>query len=442
MAKSKIIIILSLAVLLAYGMSMQYGFSQDDWFHLSISKAGSIKDFFNFFNPFDVSWIFFRPLSTQLPYWFAYSIFGLDIAPYFMHFLMLLVHLANAYIVVQIASQYLQSNLSLLLGLMYAISNTHFLSLYYIGAIQQLISTFFSLIAIYLVTAKPKPSPFSLAILTLCALLSKELALRLPPILLLLTYLNNHNIFKSLKIVFSSILVAVAYVIFRLIIGNAGASEYVVNFSLSTTLATLMWYGLFIMSFPEKLLSYGLSAGRINILGFLQDFGLLGYFVLITATILGILFILRLLYTLKNPKTSNSLLYLLLAFISILPVIFLPTHRYPHYLDLTLLFLGIWVLQNIELNLRVYLYSAIVAMGIISSINIETSTHWTTQRAIKSKEIAQKIIAEKACTSSTGVTFTGSKTDLQEIAYAMSIANGPRIICQNTGLQVYYKELP
>ncbi len=442
MSKIKTIIFLWVAILVSYGASVRYGFSQDDWFHLSISQAGSIKEFFNFFNPFDVSWIFFRPLSTQVPYWFAFTIFGLDLAPYIMHFMMLIIHLVNSYLVVRISSKYLKLNNSVVLGLLYAVSNIHFLSLFYIGAIQQLISTLFSLLAINLFISKSKPSQINLALLTLCALLSKELALRLPLILLILAYLKDQNVLRSFKSVIGPILVAALYVIFRMIVGSSGASEYVLNFSLATTVATIMWYTLFILGFPERLLSYGLSAGRVNFFGFLRDSGLPAYLVLLAVLIMGLFIIAQLIKTIKNSKTHNLLAYPLLAVIAISPVVFLPTHRYPHYLDLSIMFMGIWLLKSLELKFKSYLVLTVIGLGILSSIYIETNTHWTTKRAVLSKEISQKIISDKSCSSPSGVVFTGTKLQLQEISYAMSIANGPKVLCQNDSLQVYYNELP
>lgn len=62
-----------------------------------------------------------------------------------MHFLMLILHATNAYLVQVISAKYLRSKYSVVLSIFYAISNIHFLSLFYIGAIQQILSTTFSL---------------------------------------------------------------------------------------------------------------------------------------------------------------------------------------------------------------------------------------------------------------------------------------------------------
>ena len=56
--------------ILFYFPIFYYGFSQDDFIHLSASRVNSIGEVLNFFNPFarfpDI--FFFRPLATQ--FWF------------------------------------------------------------------------------------------------------------------------------------------------------------------------------------------------------------------------------------------------------------------------------------------------------------------------------------------------------------------------------------
>ena len=443
MSKLKIFFLLLLCVTLAYGASIQYGFSQDDWFHLSISQASNLQEFLNFFNPAGVTWIFFRPLSTQVPYWLSTSLFSLSTAPYFMHATMLLIHALNAYLVVIISRKYLRSNASILLGIFYAISSIHFLSLFYIGAIQQLISTFFSLLAIYLFLKRPRPNQLSLAILTLCALLSKELALRLPMILFVLAYLCEKNILRSLRAITGPLCVAILYILLRVIFDTGVAPEYAVVLSPATTLATTMWYALFSLGFPEEILRYGLSGGLINFVGFLRLDPVARLPIFVGAFILLFYVIHQLVLSVRLKQNRHQLAFLALAFLNILAIIFLPTHRYPHYLDLSLLFIGIWLLRNLsKINFSVIIFSLLVGLGMFCSIWVETTTHWTIKRAILARTQMTNILSNQACQNPEGIVFEGSKQDLLELSYAMSIANGPRVICQNPSLQVYYKTLP
>lgn len=433
MQNFKVWLLIFAATIVAYGASLRYGFSQDDWYHITISQAKTIGEFLNFFNPFHINWIFFRPLSTQLPYWLSTALFPLSLAPYFMHLLMLLIHAFNAYLVVQIGTKYLKPKFSLLLGIFYAVSSVHFLSLFYIGAIQQLISTLFSLLAIHFYLSKSQPSQLSLALLTLCALLSKELSIRLPLILLMLAYLKEGKLLSALKSVRGSLIVAVIYPLIRFIVGTGGAAEYLLNFSPATTLATTMWYGLFALGFPEELLHYGLSGGLINFPGFIAEHGLSAVIISFSGSLLLGLLLYRLTQT-----SWRKLFFPLLAFLSLLPILFLPTHRYPHYLDLSILFLGIYLLSPLKQLSRLTLVIFIViTFGALTSINLETKTHWTTGRAVMASDARSKLDWVEIC-SHDSVIFVGEGSRSLELSYTLSLANGPRVICNKPALQVYY----
>lgn len=431
MSKIKTFLLLFLAVMVSYGASLLYGFSQDDWFHLTISQAGNVREFFNFFNPTGVNWIFFRPLSTQLPYWLA-SLFGLAIAPIFLHILMLLLHLINSYLVIKISRKYLQANIAILLGFFYTISSIHFLSLFYIGAIQELISTLFSLLAINLFLRARHPSQLGLAVLTLCALLSKELALRLPLILLFLAYLEEKNLVRTLKAVAGPLVVTAAYLLIRLVFRTGGALEYSLILAPMTTLATSMWYGLFTLGFPEYLLHFGLSGGLIDFVGFAKSASWFALPIFLSAAVLG----LAALRQLFRKQSSSS--FLILGLLCLLPVIFLPTHRYPHYLDLSTLFFGIWLLKPLKkLNFVVIIFSLFVFVGMLSSIALEKKTHWTIKRALIAQKAEQQLLSNP-CQDLKNLIFLGPSPEPLEISYAMSVEDGPRIICQNQDLRVYY----
>lgn len=440
MSKIKIYLFVLVATIIAYTGSIKYGFSQDDWFHLTISRANNIKEFLNFFNPSSVTWIFFRPLSTQLPYWLGSTIFPLSTAPHFMHILMLLIHTFNAYLVVLIGRKYLKGNVSILLGMIYAISSIHYLSLFYIGAIQQLISTLFSLLAIYVFTKRPRGSQLTLLVITGCALLSKELAIRLPLILFVLSYIEEGHIIPAIKAVVGPIIVTLVYFLIRFVFSSGAALEYSVVLSTATTFATGMWYGLFTLGFPEEILRYGLSGGQINFVGFLSINPAARLPIFISASLLLVYVFYQLYLTIKVKKDWHWLIFPCLAVLSILPIIFLPTHRYPHYLDLSLLFLGIWLLRNItKINLKVVVAAMIIGIGMFASIRLETSTHWTVKRALISEQVEAKLIEGGLCQNVSSIVFEGSAPGPLEVSYAMSDMNGPRIICNNPSLQVYYQ---
>jgi len=191
-------LIILLTTFLFYGSSLKYGFSQDDFFHISIAQAHSFKEFLSFFNPFQQhEWIFFRPISTQVFYFIFDNLFGLTKAPIPMHFFMLIIHALNGYLIYKLLKRLKLNHFKVLISsLIYTTSSLHFLSLYYIGATQQLLTTFFSLLAIL---AMLDSKIILQLIFLIFALLSKEIAIRTPFIMFLVYLYKTKDIKKSIK---------------------------------------------------------------------------------------------------------------------------------------------------------------------------------------------------------------------------------------------------
>jgi hypothetical protein len=427
-------LVLIFVVILFYGSSLFYGFSQDDWFHLSISQAGSLIEFLAFFNPFAVSWIFFRPLSTQLPYFLAQSLFALPQAAVFLHLVMLALHSLNAILVLRLGKHFLKdTRLALILALLFAASNIHFLSLFYIGAIQQLIAFTFCILALLALVENWRRKILYLTLFTILALLSKELSIRILPILFMLSLAKTKNLKHTLRELFFPLVFGSGYVAWRILWPTGGAGEYEVSLSLATTLATSYWYTLFALGFPEHLLNFGLSLGRI-------DFG--AYFGESWPRLLALpgmsILIFALFRRLKSAKKPVDYLLPLLAFTSLFPIIFLPTHRYPHYLDFFLVFMGIWLLQKVKTaNTSLYLATFFILVSFGLGILVDQTHHWTTQRAKTSTQAMAKLQNSEACQED-AILFEGTDLEALELSYALSLANGPRIICNNPSLQLYY----
>lgn len=427
MSKLKIWLILLVFNALLWGLSLSYGFSQDDFFHLAISRVTSLRDFLNFFNPVAHDWIFFRPLSTQLWYWFFDAVFGFSHAPIFMHLASILLHSTNGYLIYRLLTDKFGTDKpkAIILSLIYLSASLHFLSLYYLGATQQLLMTFFSLMVIYsYLSGHLKNS----VIFFVLALLSKELALRLIPIILIMDYYRGANVFSVFNKSKWLIITGIVYLLFRYLAGINSASEYLVSFSPTTTLATVMWYWLMLLGAPEAILRYGLSGGKINWMAYINDFGILGSLNLVLLTITALL----LLY---NLRRSRWLILAGLWLASLTPVIFLPTHRYAHYLDIALfvilLFLSRLNLKNIQF------FAAFFVLTNLSGYYLDYHTHWTTARAVESEIYQQKIIGSGAC-QQPALYFLGSKKDLQELSYSLMNNHGPQIMCNQPSLEVYY----
>jgi len=430
---------------LFYGVSLRYGFSQDDFYFLLISHAGSFQEVLNFFSPwYQKGFPFYRPLGTQF-YFYIFNMIniGKNIfqTSYLMHIFMLIIQASNGYLVYKLLKK-LQENeqVSFFVGLMYSIAATHFLSLFYIAATQQLLAAFFSLLSFNAFFSKKS---FLTGLFFLLALLSKENAIILPGIIFLALQLQK----KSFKIKFSEliyrffpfIIITIFYLILRFSAGIQVQSTYQPDFSLSL-ISTLRWYYLFTFNFPEELLQFATSPLTIDYYAYVRDFGFLALINTISSLILTSLSLFYLAKLLIH-KTKHSIftffIYISWWLLGIFLIIWFPLHRYPHYLDLALIPFFLMLIKNTKLNLRIFVF-ILFLISSFTAINISISHHWTTKRAIVSTKVINYFATHKICQHDS-IYFIGTDNSPQELSYALSLANGPKIICNNSSLEVYYQ---
>lgn len=420
MQNFKIWLLIFVATVVAYGASLRYGFSQDDWYFLFISRASNFGDVLNFFNPTSQSgFAFFRPLGTQLYY---YLFQDKSVA---MHVFMLLVQSFNGFLVMRLVERLkVKSPVPLMVGILYAISSVHYLSLYYIAATQQLLAATFSLLSlIFFLERKYKVS----VIFFLIALLSKETAIVVPAIAFILLLVNKLK--PTLKAFVPYTLLSVVYFLMRLTTSSSVQSEYHLSFGLSV-LTNIRWYALFGANFPEQLVSYGLPRMGINLTQFIADFGASAWIILISSSLIALFAIIRLIQT-------RRWLYMLWFVIALGPVILLRDHLYPHYLDLALIPFLLLLTQDLKLKTQYYIF-AIYALTALFSIQFSQVHHWTTGRAVMASDARSKLDWVEIC-SHDSVIFVGEGKRPLELSYALSLANGPRVICAKPDLGVYYE---
>ncbi len=407
------------ATLVAYAGSLRYGFSQDDWYFLLISDAHNLSDMLNFFNPLAQSgFAFFRPLGTQL----YYLLFNMH--PLSMHLFMLTVQALNGYLVMRLVGRLkLKSPTPLIVGLLYTISSVHFLSLFYIAATQQLLAATFSLLSlIFFLDSKYRSS----AALFALALLCKETAIVVPGVALILTLISQLR--PKLKLFLPYALVFVIYLLIRLATSSGVQSEYQLTLGPSL-LTNLRWYYLFAANLPEALVSYGLPRMGINFTQFIHDFGISAWVIMISTGLISLFTFIRLIYT-------RRWLYILWFVVSLGPILLLRDHLYPHYLDLALIPFLLLLTQDLKVKYQ-YLISLIYILAAIYSIQFSQAHHWTTGRAIMSSSAQTKLDWSEIC-SHDSVAFVGEGSRPLELSYTLSLENGPRVICQNPALKVYY----
>ncbi|MFH1244571.1 MAG: hypothetical protein V1487_03310 [bacterium] len=429
MPKFKIWLLLILATFLAYGASLKYGFSQDDWYFLSISQARTTSEVFNFFNPFAQSgFAFFRPLGTQLYYFIFTAVFGLVRAPFFMHLFMLLLQASCGYFVYSLVTKLKVNHLTaILIGLVYATSSAQFLSLFYIAATQQLLSAFFGLLSLnYFLDNKSRVS----SLFFLLALLSKETAIMIPFIAIILTLLQKQKLSFQKFIPYFSLFTC--YLLLRLLPSHAAQTEYQFVFGLNVV-STLRWYLLFAFGAAEEWIRYATPAFGINLPQFIRDFGILGFSITLFTSLTFLLF----LFSLLRNALRQIILYLAWFTLALAPVLFLLNHRYPHYLDLALIPLLLIVYQFIRGRWQYVLTLFLIAAS-LSTISLSQKVHWTTGRARMSAQAISILDWPTICTHN-AITFTGGDSALRQLSYTLSLANGARVLCNNPVLEVSYQ---
>lgn len=433
-----------ISTLVAYAGSLKYGFSQDDWYFLSISVAHSFREVVNFFNPWNqAGFAFYRPLGTQLYYYLARLFWGLQGAPLGMHIVMLLIQSLSAHNVYRLVRTMTRDvRLALLIGVVYAGASTHFLSLYYIAATQQLLAALFALLAInnYL-----EQKNIRSALYFALALLSKEVAIVTPGIMILASQrIQGQKLLNLPKMIRSLIplgIVGLGYVGIRLLGGVHVQSEYhlVLN---GSVVSTLRWYYLFGFGAPEVMVNYGLPRMFVNVYRFIQDFTWQGFVTASVSLGLGVYVLIRAVIGLWRKTGLTPLavgIYFTWWLVGIAPVLFLQDHRYPHYVDLSLIPMMLLVLENQTKKAQVFFATILIGVSLIS-INLSQSSHWTTKRSDMSSRAQTAIIDRGACKHDSW-TVTGSGDSPLQLSYALSLSNGPRVICSRN-LEVYYQGMP
>ena len=71
------------------------------------------------------------------------------------------------------------------------------------------------------------------------------------------------------------------------------------------------------------------------------------------------------------------------------------------------------------------------------STSLSVDYHWTTNRALMAERARHELDWSTICQHSP-IVFTGNGDIPRQYSYTLSLANGPRVICQNEELEVYF----
>lgn len=391
MKKAILIVILAVALSLP---SLNTYFSGDDFFHLKISQMNNLGDFFSFFS-FDKnnqSASFYRPLTTQVFFSFGQKLFGLNPVGY--HLFSLITFAVVLLLVYLLAKKITKKeNIALLALFFYAFSTSHFTPLYYLSAFQELGMAAFYFAGLIFWTKYLESNRLKYLLFTILlfagSLLSKEMAVTFPLLAgVILLYKKKQKLFLPLL---SLVLIDIFYLALRLgRFGWVAGDSYVWDIS-PQIINTVSWYLAWSIGFPEMFLDF--IGPKLSISN-----KLLLYYNWQTKVILSsilafvLLCILAIIRTKKNlvrSLVSDSFFFLSCFIIALIPVIFLPWHKFP--LELTIPLFGVSLfLGNLfskHSRLFVFLAGALFLVLNLASYVLTYQNHWVIRRG----EVARKV---------------------------------------------------
>ena len=391
-------------------------YTHDDFFHYKIAQASSLKEFFAFFNFFHgpENWGYYRPLATQVLYFIGRTVFNFD--PLAMHILAFLMFFIVIFLVFKLIVKLTQNQAVAYLGtLFYATSATHFSHLYSL-ANQELTHAIFFLSSVlsfisFLEKKLYKYLLFSLLFFIL-ALTCKEFAAMLPLALILIYGLLK--IKKEIKISlkelvlflspFGILLLAYLYLhIFHY--GLVQGDSYIWVLTPKAFVNTVMWYGLWSLNLPKMLANFeffgpGFQLNPEFIRAWSSEMTLV--FSLFGGLLLFLISSLVLTFKKTDKKEVITYLFSLIWFVSILmPVLFLPWHKFTTYLTIPLIgvviILGYLICKAREwltikkgrfiANVGVFLIFAVYISLSSVTLNLTQKSDWITQGAKVSRKV-------------------------------------------------------
>ncbi len=415
-------LILALSVSFAiFYPSLFVFFTNDDFFFLKISNAKTVGEFFNFFNILHGpdGWGVYRPLATQTFYFISVRLF--DLSPMPLHIISFLFFGGVVFLVHKLVKELTGNKEANIAVFLYAVNATHFGHLYYLAVFQELAMTFFVLHSVlffvnYLKKQSLKNHVFSL-LFFVAALMSKETAV-VAPFLLILVFWFLHIQGKSTlsfkKFIFFQIpyyLILALYLFMHFVsYGLAGGDSYIWDFSVRRLINTLGWYGLWSFNLPESLIDFVGPGLHINPNLFVfWSKEITPIFVL--SAFMAVILVYMFWGLRKKISYSRNVFALLWFLVSLVPVAFLPLHKFTFYLTLPLIgvaFLLSDLLKNSILKLPFLIIWAVVT---VYTVRFTVITNWITQGESVSKKVYSYLSVNTYKIDSKKIYFVDSDQD-------------------------------
>ncbi|KKQ97154.1 hypothetical protein A3E15_03275 [Candidatus Woesebacteria bacterium RIFCSPHIGHO2_12_FULL_42_9] len=399
-------------------------YTHDDFFLLKISQAGSLKEFLNFFNltqgPDGLG--MYRPLTTQVFYFLAWKLF--NFYPLGLHIISFIVFFAVTYLTYRLTKMLLSNfeprttdKIPLIAAFLYATSASHFGHLYYLATFQELGMTLFFILSVlffieFLEKSDKKHLVFSIMTFIL-SLLSKETAVVLPMIFIPIYWLMKKQKKNKLKLgelltsLIPFLLILAVYLYMRVsYYGFATGDSYLWDFSIRRLFNTFGWYGLWAFNLPEMLVDFvgpGLKFNP-NLFKFWSK-EIIPIFILFSGAVIILLY--KVFRNIKNLFTKRNLLNLFIFciawfFVTLLPVLFLPLHKFTFYLTLPLIGIVIIISYLLTAKRQYFVASLFMIIWLILSfmtIGLTKKTHWITRGGYTAKNVHDYLLKNKELVS-------------------------------------------
>ncbi len=397
--KQKRLLLVIILSLLLFSPALFTFFSGDDWFHLRVVQISSFQEFLNFFNPVpnEQSTAFYRPIPNQLFFFIFYTLFGLK--AFFYHLFVFTLFAVSLYLFFILLKRLkMPENSALLSTVIIAFSHTNFSRLYFLSAAQEIIMSVFVLLAMIVsINQKLKHRYIWTALFFLLALLSKDSAIVLPVLVLMVDWLNNRRIdIKKMSVLAT---VAFVYLVIRVFVFGFTSTmdandSYAFIFSPRPTINTLYMYTTWAIGGAELLQDY-LSSPIQLIDRFYSDFGVAGKAMI--AMLITNWLLLGFLIIKKIRKINRFHISAIAVFIiSLLPVLFLPNYKFAIQMSLSMFgfaaFVGLLLAKESK-TIKWLFIGCYLSLNLLS-VWLTQNSHYSVMRAQISERVYSYFLSE------------------------------------------------
>lgn len=427
-------------------------FAQDDFILMAgavFNPQTSLADFFG------AGSVQFRPLTKFLYFKVMYGLFGLNPAPY--HWISLVIHLANAFLVFRLLIIFkIETEIALVATAVFALHAGFVDVVGWISCIQQLMALMFILVALisWINGYRSKRAILIVvsALAYVIALASMEQVVGFPLILVVFIILESNKktfgkrLAESLKVALPFLVIMAAYLVFfaaRKGVPQSGPYEFHFGTNIVANLLTYLDWVLNI----SVLMPYRVNADETGLT--------IGHLILLLVVV----------YNLAKGRHKLVVISLTYYLVTILPVLFLVKHTF--YLHNYIPAVGIILLIAPVIgdffgmlrvwNPRLGRFAGPVIVTLLAIIcftkvraneknyispSVELQRHFVTRRAIVAKNMFDDISRKTRVSGSMEKIFLvyqgGGSWYQQNVLASIGRENGPRLLYSNPKLDVFF----